>query len=126
MDELYRLARIACRSWRRDRDHEDLVQTAVLYGWQHPELSSATMVWRMRARCIDTLRARSSSIEREQRCATPDRVDADCLPVSLLNGLSGRDAVVADMLAEGYSKCVVAAAVGVSPSRVSQLLSRWR
>ena len=126
--ELYRRAGTACHRWRSDRDYDDLIQTAVVYGWEHPELSAGTMVWLMRARAIDWLRLRDGRTFDQRLVELPVHVSVGArdLPVSVTYGLSGRDAVMAEMLSLGYLKSEVAERLGVHPSRVSQLLSLWR
>jgi len=149
-DALYRLARIAAKPWRRDRDHDDLIQSAVLASLEWPDDPSAALtVLRMRAVCVEELRRRNRHLGAKARSGVgtsamlmpPDSMALDrgaarfsdpataaCF-TDAVERLLALDPAIADIVHAvlgGWSKQAVAEAWGVTPSRVSQRLARLR
>ena len=135
-DRLTRLVVIAGRSWRSHRLWPDLRQEGLVVAWQNRDLSDAFIITKARSRMIDVARrelGRNDGRPRRHELlvidAAPDTFVAACVdPVDpvLEWDLSGRKRVIAEQLIDGATKQEIAAEIGVSPSRVSQLLAVWR
>lgn len=125
-----------CR-WRRKPHHDDVNQAARIAVWRTFDAGhhDRRILYRTaRSAAIDELRrltGRSDAARAAGRTVTLDFVHAvhrDCepFPPSQLYGLTGRLAVLADAIAAGELGQDIAAALGVHPSRVSQLRTDLR
>lgn len=139
---LERLARIAAAKWSADRDAEDILQECRIAAWQHADEPDAHIVRSCRFRAMDWLKAtrgrengrirkpdtlmgrgdHASHHTRDPRFESP----FTWLARSECWGVSGRLGVIADALAAGYPKQDIAAALEISPGRVSQLIAELR
>jgi DNA-binding NarL/FixJ family response regulator len=138
MESWQRVARSVSWKWRRHSLAEELEATAAFAAWQHRDDHPSLMVTAARSAMIDELRrctgGRRTSARRRGHAATfpSDRNDfaasTDHEPFSpaTLYGLRGRMAVIANALALGESKVEIARRLGVTPSRVSQLIHELR
>lgn len=127
------IARQACSRWWWHRDRDDLLQVARLSAWQSAGQPDAHRVRRATSSVIEALRASSgragSYKARASHVQINDALDA---PVELSPlphveyGLSGREAVVAALLAEGWRTAEIADLLGVSWGRVSQIKGEIR
>jgi hypothetical protein len=132
------IARRVASRWSGHAFAADALSAALLAGWEFRDENPALIVTACQKDVIDELRhvgGRRGGYRYEgNRVTTPsithDIADTysveDDLPVSLLYGLSGRLAVIAEALAVGRSKVSIAAELGVDPSRVSQLIADLR
>lgn len=118
----------------RDRDFEDLKQESYISLMGMPDTwTEAKVVVMIRFRAIDWLRKRDGKKRnrslRDQLVLggvdIPHDGDVFLMP-SVLFGLSGREGVVADLWYKGWLQDDIGKEVGVSESRVSQLLAKIR
>lgn len=122
----------ATSKWRSKSHHDDVNQAARIAAWRtfdaghrHPGVIYRSA----RSAAIDELRrltGRGDAARAAGRTATLDFVhggscDPDPFTPSQLYGLTGRPALLADAIAVGELGQDIAAALGVHPSRVSQL-----
>ncbi len=130
----------ATRRWRRQRHHDDVAQAARIAAWRTFDRGHRTRpaIYRSaHSAAIDELRritgrragtraARiTTSIDHISYVETPGD-DPDPIPPSLQYGLTGRHAVIVDLVAAGELRQDIAAELGVHPSRVTQLLREVR
>ena len=125
-----RLARKACRGLYGE-DLEDLLQEARLAVWQAGDVSDALAILIARRRTIDAWRKMTGYRSKSRRRRRTESLDVEGVPVPTAEdhrlpasdmGLTGRQAVLVDGLALGFRRCELADMLGVTPSRVSQLL----
>lgn len=126
--EKARLIGIALNKFRIDRDYEDLRQEAYIILHKAQETyAPGQIITMIRFRTIDYLRKRDGKDRQKQFLPLGDRdvVDRPELVArpSILFSLSGRSAILADMVYDGYTQEEIGKVFGVSGSRVSQLLS---
>lgn len=107
---------------------DDVAQAATIAAWQARPGCEAVA-----ARCaaIDELRRLSGHGRRGGRTVVQvpdlDGVTVDSYPSdSALTLLRGRDRLIGALIAGGWSGASIAAALGVSPARVSQIVARIR
>jgi DNA-directed RNA polymerase specialized sigma24 family protein len=133
-DRLTAIAATVTARWRWHPDYEDLRQVALLAAWQAGDVPTSHAGADARRAVTDELRrlgGRPGTLRYVTRLdlfgSVPDVFDrvADVAP-SLLYGLEGRQAVLADALSTGAKKHEVAEMFGVSPSAVSHSLHALR
>lgn len=128
-----------CR-WTGMTHHEDLAQVARIAAWRtfdHGHRQRAVLYRSAKFAAIDELRRltghrtstrnvrRTLSID-HATWVEPARPDPDPLLPSQQYGLTGRHAVIADMVGAGELHQDIATVLGVHPSRVTQLLHEMR
>ena len=137
-DDLYGLARQAAWPWRYSPLHEDCVQVAAVSLWlsEGSGLSTGLRVVDARRRVVDDLRrtvGRPGTVRHAQRSS---EVSLDGFPVDVFGTRdpeplsvlvesfqpSERERVILWRLLAGWSATEVAAELGVTVSRVSQVL----
>lgn len=140
LDAALAVADQATSRWRQKSHHDDVSQAARIAAWRAFDRGHRDRRVIYRSACsaaIDELRRltghRTSTRDARRTLSIdhvtwvePVRPDPDPLPPSQLYGLTGRHAVIADMVAAGEPKQDIATVLGVHPSRVSQLLAEMR
>ena len=129
-----------CR-WTGMTDHEDLRQVARIAAWRtfdHGHRDRALVYRAARCAAIDELRrltGHRTSTRDARRTLSIDHVTwveragqelDEPLEPSHLYGLTGRHAVIADLVGAGELHQDIATVLGVHPSRVTQLLHEMR
>lgn len=138
-DRIERLAQIVSAKWRSHPLHPDLLQEMRLYVWQNREKDDRLIQWMGKHRAIDFLRQTDGrkgkpDYLRRERHALPgedfifDHAGAtvDQRDTIMELGLTGRHELIARMIEVGYQKQEIAEAMGLHPSRVSQILGEMR
>lgn len=107
---------------------DDVAAAAAFAAWQHPECP-ASAAW---CAAVDELRKlthydrRSGSAPEVVAIAVEIGVDDAYDLGGIIDSLDGRDRIIAGMLADGWPKGRIADVLGVSASRVGQLVARIR
>lgn len=123
---LLALARSACARFRRDRDRADLVQDAAAHILTLGPMPDPHVVVRTRSHIIDLIRRRDGTRRQGRWIRFPDRVDPQPVRASTDLGLEGQQAVVVDLLAEGWRTGEIAQALGVTSARVCHIKTTIR
>ena len=137
-DDLYRLARVAAGPWRSLSLYEDCVQVAAVALWRSEGsgLSDGVRVVDARRRIVDDLRCTVGRPGTARHAQRSSEVSLDGFPVDVfgvwdsesLSVLvesfrpSGRERSILWRLLAGWTVTEVADELGVTPSRVSQVL----
>lgn len=136
-DRLEGLARQSASQWRKHWLYQDLLQEALLAAWQNEDEPDAHIVRIGRNRVVDAVRVMlgrtgthkfhgltgQTGVEdwHETLVTYDDSYDA-----ALELGVSGRDALIVEMLAAGARRTDIAEVLDVCPARVSQLVGSLR
>ena len=124
----------AVGKWSWDRDFEDLKQELYICLMEFPDdWKDGKVVVFLRYRAIDWLRKRDRRynlghlkelLGLDELFDPPSKEEG--LKPSVLLGLSGREAVIADLWYEGFDMEKIGKSLGISQSRVSQIVADIR
>lgn len=129
-----KLIKMALYKFKHDRDYEDLQQELYIHLMSFPdEWSDGRVVVILQFRAIDWLRNRDRRYRNGELrpiiglegWAEPTEDEPIPRP-SVFLGLSGREGTVADMWYDGHLGEYIAKEIGVTQSRVSQIVSDIR
>lgn len=123
----------ACR-WNTHRLYPDLLQEARIVAWQHWDQPDPHIVRIIRLRVIDAARrelgrpgqTRQAELLTIDTDNTPPQTTVDHPCPATEWGLTGRNHLIARMLAHGIDKQAIAHHLNIHPSRVTQLLAHLR